>query len=89
MTVQDELETELKEFIVVTLGLEDLVAADISSDEALFGEGLGLDSIDALELGVALQKKYGVKIDVNSPNVRANFATVKSLAAFVAGQREQ
>ena len=57
------LETELKAFIIETLNLEDVQVDDIDSTEALFVDGLGLDSIDALELGVALQKKYDVRID--------------------------
>lgn len=51
------LETELKAFIIETLNLEDISVEDIDSEEALFVDGLGLDSIDALELGVAIQKK--------------------------------
>ena len=54
-----ELELEIKQLIIDTLMLEDIKPEDIDSAEPLFVEGLGLDSIDALELGVALQKKYG------------------------------
>jgi acyl carrier protein len=78
------LETELKEMIVDVLGLEDVKAEDIGSDENLFDEsGLALDSIDALELGVTIQKKYGVKIDPQDKNLASHFQTVKALAAFI------
>ncbi|MCF8482367.1 MAG: acyl carrier protein [Rhodospirillum sp.] len=77
------LEMELKALIIESLNLEDVTIDDIDSDEALFVDGLGLDSIDALELGVALQKKYGVKVDTKTENVRTHFASVRNLAAFV------
>lgn len=77
------LESELKTFIIETLNLEDLTVADIDSHEALFVEGLGLDSIDALELGVALQKKYDVRIDAKSDDVKTHFASVHNLAKFI------
>lgn len=78
------LETELKEMIVEVLSLEDVTPEDIGSDENLFDEtGLALDSIDALELGVTIQKKYGVKIDPQDKNLAAHFQTVKALAAFI------
>ncbi|RAU20812.1 acyl carrier protein [Paramagnetospirillum kuznetsovii] len=80
----DDLESELKRLIVSALMLEDLAPEDIGSDEALFGDaGLGLDSIDALELGVAIRKTYGIKIETVSDEVRAHFATVRALAAFI------
>lgn len=78
------LETELKEMIVEVLGLEDLKPEDIGSEENLFDEtGLALDSIDALELGVTIQKKYGVKIDPQDKQLASHFQTVKALAAFI------
>jgi acyl carrier protein len=78
------LETELKQMIVDVLGLEDVQPADIGSEENLFDEGgLALDSIDALELGVTIQKKYGVKIDPQDKNLASHFQTVKALAAFI------
>lgn len=83
-----ELETEIKELIVECLALEDVSAAEIDSDEALFGAaGLGLDSIDALELGVALRKRFGIKIDKVDEEVKLHFASVRSLARFIAAQR--
>jgi acyl carrier protein len=81
------LEQEIKELIIASLNLEDLRPEDIDSDAPLFGEGLGLDSIDALELGLALQKKYGVKMSADSAETRKHFASVNALAALVNSQR--
>ncbi len=78
-----DLELELKTLIIETLNLEDLTPADIISDDALFGEGLGLDSIDALELGVALKKQYNITLDADSEETRAHFASVSALAKLV------
>lgn len=83
----DDLESDLKKLIVTALKLEDLTPDEIGSEENLFGgAGLGLDSIDALELGVALRKTYGIKIEAISDEVRAHFGSVRSLAAFVRAQ---
>jgi len=79
----DELELELKTLIVDALKLEGLQPQDIDSNEILFGEGLGLDSIDALELGVAIHKKYRVRIENVTDEVKAHFRTVRSLAQFI------
>ncbi|MBT3214920.1 MAG: acyl carrier protein [Deltaproteobacteria bacterium] len=76
-------ENEIKQLIIESLFLEDIEVDDIKSDEALFGDGLGLDSIDALELGIALQKKYGLKISEGNEENRKHFATVQSLVEFV------
>ena len=78
-----ETEQALKELIIEALNLEDLTPDDIDSEAPLFGEGLGLDSIDALELGVAVRRKYGVNLDVDSEEIRHHFASVASLALFV------
>ncbi|WP_406662869.1 phosphopantetheine-binding protein [Gallaecimonas sp. GXIMD1310] len=80
------LETELKTLIISSLELEDVREDDIDTDAALFGDGLGLDSIDALELGLAIQKRYGVKIDANASDTKSHFASVASLAAFIRAQ---
>jgi acyl carrier protein len=85
----DELEFELKTLIVETLKLEDITPQDIDSGEALFVDGLGLDSIDALELGVALRKRYGIRIETVDKSIRAHFANVGSLARFVRAQSER
>jgi acyl carrier protein len=81
------LEQELAQFIIDTLALEDVKAADIDPAAPLFVQGLGLDSIDALELGVGLQKKYGIKLTADAAEVRQHFASVRALAALVAGHR--
>jgi len=81
------LESELKELIVDALMLEDTNAAEIDSDEPLFVEGLGLDSIDALELEMAIDKKYGVRIKADDEANREIFSSVKSLAAYVVQHR--
>lgn len=87
MSGASDLEGEIKHLIVDTLQLEDVTPADISSDMALFGDGLGLDSVDALELGLALFKKFGVRIDGDASVNRAHFANVQALAAFVSARR--
>lgn len=81
------LELELKQLIIDTLELEDVTPDDIDPDEPLFVEGLGLDSIDALELGLALQKTYGIKLEADSEESRRHFANLKSLAALVEARR--
>jgi acyl carrier protein len=77
------LEDELKQMIIDTLSLEDLSVAEFNSQEALFGGGYELDSIDALELGLAIRKKYDVKIDAETDDVETIFASVSHLAAFI------
>ncbi|KTT32594.1 acyl carrier protein [Pseudomonas oryzihabitans] len=82
-----DLNLELKGLIIEALGLEDVTVDDIGDDQTLFGEGLGLDSVDALELGLAIQKRYGIRIDAEAKDTRTHFASVNTLAAFVAAQR--
>ncbi|MCX4025416.1 acyl carrier protein [Endozoicomonas sp. SM1973] len=77
------LKEELKTLIVDVLDLEDVEPADIVDDEPLFVEGLGLDSIDALELGLALKKRYNIKIEANAEDNKQHFASINSLAAFI------
>jgi acyl carrier protein len=79
----NETEQALKVLIIEALNLEDLTPDDIETEAPLFGDGLGLDSIDALELGVAVRRKYGVNLDVDSEEIRDHFASVASLARFV------
>lgn len=81
------LELEIKQLIISSLSLEDVVPADIDAAAPLFGEGLGLDSIDALELGLALQKRYGVTLSADSQEARQHFASVDALARFVSAQQ--
>jgi acyl carrier protein len=77
----------LKDLIVEALSLEEVTASDIETDGALFVDGLGLDSIDALELAMVLEDRYGVKLDEDPEKNRKVFESVRSLAAFVAEHR--
>ena len=87
MSDKQRLEHDIKTLIIEALGLEDIGAEDIPSDQMLFGEGSGLDSVDALELGLATQKKYGIKIDADAKDTRNHFTNVASLAAFVTARQ--
>ena len=79
----EALEAEIKELIIDALSLEDVAPEEIESDAALFGEGLGLDSIDALELAMALEEKYGVTIEDDPEKNASIFASLRSLTDFV------
>jgi acyl carrier protein len=80
----DDVKLQIKELIIDALELEDIKLEDIVDSEPLFGEGLGLDSIDALELGVALRKKFGIKFSAEkTDDNRKHFASVDALAAYV------
>ena len=81
------LEQEVKQLIIEVLQLEDVTVADIDSDDALFVDGLGLDSIDALEIGVALQKRYGITLSAEAEDTRRHFASVRALAALIEANR--
>lgn len=78
-----DLKVELKKLIIESLDLEDIEIDDIQDDEALFIDGLGLDSIDALELGLAIKKNYNVKIDANSEETKQHFSSINALCEFV------
>ena len=80
---REEIEQTLKEIIVSSLELEDVSPADIETDAPLFGEGLGLDSIDALELGMAIKKKFGIAFSKNPAENKQTFRSVKSLAEYI------
>lgn len=82
------LEQEIKGLIISTMSLEDVTPDDIDTHAPLFNEGLGLDSIDALELGLALQKRYGLSLAADSEETRKHFASVSSLSSFVAANRK-
>jgi acyl carrier protein len=84
-----QLEEEIKQLIIDVLQLEDMQTSDIATDAPLFGDGLGLDSIDALELGVALQKRYGITLSANSEETRRHFSSVAALAAMLSAQRKE
>jgi acyl carrier protein len=81
------LEDELKRLIIETLQLEDISPADIKDDEPLFVTGLGLDSIDALELGVAIRRRYGVQFSADPAQSKRQFASVRALADFIGQSR--
>lgn len=78
-----DLNTQIKTLIIESLDLEDITVGDIEDDQPLFIDGLGLDSIDALELGLAIKKAFDIKIDANSEQTKQHFASVNSLAAFI------
>lgn len=82
-----DLQQEIKQLIIQSLNLEDIAPDDIDAAAPLFVEGLGLDSIDALELGLALQRRYGVALSADSAETRRHFASVDALAAFVESSR--
>ena len=86
----NDLEHQIKQLIIDSLALEDITPADIGSEDPLFGDdGLGLDSVDALELGLAVQKTFGFQLDGEKDNLRDNFANVKTLAEFVRSRQAQ
>ena len=82
------LELEIKKMIISALSLEDITPEDIDSKAPLFNEGLGLDSIDALELGLAMQKKFGIKLSADNEETRRHFSSVNSLALLVKSQSQ-
>jgi acyl carrier protein len=82
----DELILKLKEEIIEVLNLEDVKAADIDENAPLFGEGLGLDSIDALELIVLMEKNYGIKLK-DPAQGKEIFKSIKVLAEYIAKNR--
>jgi acyl carrier protein len=84
-----QLELDIKTLIIESLGLEDIEPQDIPGDQPLFGDGLGLDSVDALELALALQKRFAFKIDPDAKDTRRHFANVHSLAAFVMSKQNE
>lgn len=78
---------ELKNLIVEALKIEDLAPEEIDPDAPLFGDGLGLDSIDALELSLAIAQRYGVTMSSDDPNIGSIFGSVRSLAAYIDSRR--
>ena len=77
----------IKNLIISTLNLDDLTPDDIDINAPLFGDGLGLDSIDALELGLAVKNEYGIVLSAESEEMRQHFFSVATLASFIAAQR--
>ena len=82
----NDLHTELKISIIEQLNLEDMEVSDIENDEFLFGDGLGLDSIDALELIVLLEKDYGIKLS-DPQQGKEVFNSINTMAAFIEKNR--
>lgn len=84
----EQLILELKEQLIDVLNLEEMAPEDIDADAPLFGDGLGLDSIDALEIIVLLEKKYGIKL-ANAAEGKAIFTSVRSIADYVSKNRKK
>ena len=83
-----QLEQQLKQLIIESLALEDISPADIENDMPLFSvDGVGLDSVEALELGLAVQKTFGLQLDGEQQQVRHYFESVNTLANFIRSQK--
>lgn len=82
----DDLKHQIKELIVHALELEDIKPENIIDSDPIFGAGLGLDSIDALELGVALKKKFGIKFSAENADNKKHFASVNALADYITSE---
>ncbi len=82
-----ELEQQIKNLIINSLELEDISADDIADEEPLFGDGLGLDSIDALEIGMALKKEFNLTLSKDKEANKKYFYSVKTIADFVRTQQ--
>ena len=83
MSLQTDAERELAELLVESLSLEDVAAADIDPEAPLFSTGLGLDSIDALELSLAISKRYGFQLRSDNEENQRIFASLRALSAHV------
>ena len=88
MTQQTPAEHELAALIVDALNLEDVSAEDIDPEQPLFGDGLGLDSIDALEMALAINQAYGVQLRSEDEQTRAVFANLRSLSGYIEQHRQ-
>ena len=84
----EETEQKVKEIIVSSLDLEDVSPSDIDTEAQLFGEGLGLDSIDALELGMAIKREFGISFSKDPAEHRRVFQSVRTLAAHIMEQKQ-
>ena len=85
----EQLKNEIKEMIIEALCLEDVEVTDIDADEPLFGSGLGLDSIDALELGLAVKNRFGIVLSAESEENRKHFYSVATLAEFIGATKQK
>lgn len=83
MSNQTPAEAALAELLVEVLNLEDIEPEEIDPEEPLFGDGLGLDSIDALEIALAIAQEHGVEMKAEDESTKEAFATLRSLSAFV------
>ena len=83
MPGQTDKENELAKLLVETLNLEDVAPGDIEPEEPLFNEGLGLDSIDALELALAITQKYSIQLKADDENMQHAFGTLRTLNAYI------
>ncbi|TSJ89527.1 acyl carrier protein [Gilliamella apicola] len=83
----EKLHHDLKALIIEVLNLEEITPEDIDTQEPLFGDGLGLDSIDALELGLAIKNQYGIVLSSESEETKKAFYSVKTLADFIISQQ--
>lgn len=83
-----DLNTELKQYIIEALNLEDMTPDDIDDEAPLFGEGLGLDSIDALELIVLMEKHYGIRLS-SAAEGKEIFKSIQTMADYVAKNRKK
>lgn len=88
MSKLSELEEELGGLLIESLNLEDIMLEDINPEAALFNEGLGLDSIDALELGLCLSVKYGIQLQSDDPDLVRIFSSLRTLAEYVESNRK-
>ncbi|MEJ2359984.1 MAG: phosphopantetheine-binding protein [Gammaproteobacteria bacterium] len=82
------LEREVADLIIESLNLEDITLDDIEPNEPLFNEGLGLDSIDALELAVSLSARYGIQLRSDDSGNKAIFSSLRALASYVESHRK-
>ena len=88
MSKLSKLEEELGRLLIESLNLEDIMLEDINPEAALFNEGLGLDSIDALELGMCLSVKYGIQLQSDDPDLVRIFSSLRTLAEHVESNRK-
>lgn len=86
---REETEQKVKEIIVSSLDLEDVSPSDIDTEAPLFGDGLGLDSIDALELGMAIKREFGIAFSKDPAENKRIFRSVRTLAEHIAGEQKQ